>query len=59
MMTPFFSRPIRLILLALLLADPAEAAERFLVSTANPHASRAAQEIVTMGGSAVDAAIAA
>lgn len=59
MMTPIFSRPIRLFLLVLLLAGPAEAAERFLVSTANPHASRAAQEIVTMGGSAVDAAIAA
>jgi gamma-glutamyltranspeptidase/glutathione hydrolase len=53
------ARPIRLIILLSLLAGPAQAAERFLVSTANPHASRAAQEIVTMGGSAVDAAIAA
>jgi gamma-glutamyltranspeptidase/glutathione hydrolase len=33
--------------------------EDFMVSTANPHASRAARDIILQGGSAVDAAIAA
>jgi gamma-glutamyltranspeptidase/glutathione hydrolase len=33
--------------------------EAFMVSTANPHASRAARDIILQGGSAVDAAIAA
>ena len=52
-------RALFLLAVVALFAGPAQAAERFLVATANPHASRAAQEIVTMGGSAIDAAIAA
>lgn len=40
-------------------AAPEARGERFMVSTANPHASRAAAEILRDGGSAVDAAIAA
>ncbi len=49
-------------LAACLLAPTAaagEGAQRFLVATANPHATRAAGEIIRLGGSAVDAAIAA
>jgi gamma-glutamyltranspeptidase/glutathione hydrolase len=38
---------------------PAVAAQRFMAATANPHATRAAQQILRTGGSAVDAAIAA
>ena len=40
-------------------AAAGEGAQRFLVATANPHATRAAAEIIRLGGSAVDAAIAA
>lgn len=51
-------------LLATIAAIPLRAgepvmSEDFMVSTANPHASRAARDIILQGGSAVDATIAA
>src|SRR5690554_1223820 len=39
-------------------ADEPVTAERFMVTAANPHATRAGYEIIRAGGSAVDAAIA-
>jgi len=66
-MSPIAALARRLSCLALLLlalvpvawAAPAAVSDRFMVSTANPLATKAARDIIVAGGSAVDALIAA